>query len=204
MRIGAEKAKLSGEKLLLGEGDEEDFLFSSLVEHLSLVGIQALSYGGTGEIRRKLEVLKNDPDFPKVKAIGITRDADRDPGAAFQGVRSALRAAQFPVPDAPGGFTAGPLRVGVLIIPSDRPGMLETLCLESVADDGAMPCVDRFFECVKAGAHREPSNPWKARVHAWLSSKEESHLRLGEAAKRGYWNLDHPAFEPLRSFIGRL
>ena len=59
--------------------------------------------------------------------------------------------------------------------------MLEDLCLESVADDPAMPCLEEYFRCLEeqleAGAF--PSNPSKARVRAFLTSMEwleEAHF----------------------------
>jgi len=179
-------------------------LFGLLTDIAGASEIQVGSFNGKTKLQKYLKTFPLLPEFNKLTTLGITRDADNDASAAFQSVQGALREAGLPFPAAPGVFTGGPLRVGVLIIPPGRPGMLETLCLESVADDGAIVCVDQFFECVKTNAHRKPSNMSKARVHAWLSSQEEPDKRLGEAARQGYWKLDHAAFEPLRDFLRQM
>ncbi len=84
-----------------------------------------------------------------------------------------------------------------------REGMLEDLCLESVQDDDAFPCLGQYFDCLKTQGKVPKSLP-KARIHAWLASQEEPDRRLGEAAQKGYWPFDHEAFKPITEFIKML
>lgn len=79
-------------------------------------------------------------------------------------------------------------------------GMLETLCLASVSSDPAMACVDSYFECLEHASIR-PSNRDKARIHAWLASREKPDTRVGEAAAAGYWNFADAAFARLWQFL---
>ena len=46
--------------------------------------------------------------------------------------------------------------------------------------------------------------PYKARARAYLATKRDPHLSVGVAAKRGYWQLDHPVLQPLRGFLQNL
>lgn len=191
-------------KVLLGEGNEEVYFFSALLNHLKIADIQIEQYGGTGSLRKFLDTLIVRPGFINVEAVAITRDADDDANAAFQSVRSALGHASLPQPNAINVFTVNNPRVGVFILPDGQQGgMLEDLCLASVATDLAMSCVDDFFRCVEAQG-RKPNNMSKAKAHAWLASKEKPDKRLGEAAKAGYWDFSHSAFDLLKQFLQQL
>jgi hypothetical protein len=43
-----------------------------------------------------------------------------------------------------------------------------------------------------------------AQAHTFLASRYKPKLDLGIAAKEGYWNLDHPAFTPMKHFLNTL
>lgn len=83
--------------------------------------------------------------------------------------------------------------------------MLEDLCLAAVADDPAMNCVDEYFKCldVLGSAQKEIALP-KARLHAFLASRERPGLRLGEAAEKNDIPLDSPVFDKVKSFLREL
>jgi len=194
--------ELKEPKLLLGEGLEEQRFFSKLLESMPLGGIQVGQFAGNRKLREFLRALKNWPQFGRLQAIAITRDAETDANAAFQSVQDALRNAGLPFPAQPGAFAAGPPRVGVLIIPPNQPnGMLEDLCLASVRSDPAMICVEEYMKCVEEKAKRQPGNPAKAKVHAWLASQVDPDKRLGEAAQAGYWRMGDSVFDSVRQFL---
>jgi hypothetical protein len=156
-------------------------------------------------MRRFLKALPSLSGFSLLSSLAVTRDADEDVGGAFQSVCDGLRSAGFDLPSTPGTWTNGKVRIGTFIFPDcASKGMLETLCLNSVADDPAMKCVDSYFECVQREASRTPGKVWKSRAHAWLSSQVVPDKRLGEAAEAGYWPFDHPAFSELRRFLQQL
>jgi hypothetical protein len=50
----------------------------------------------------------------------------------------------------------------------------------------------------------QPANPAKARAKAFLAAMPESVPHVGLATRRGYWNLDHPSLNELKSFLARL
>ena len=204
--MGAGPKRIERAKLLLGEGEEEVRFFDSLLKHVGATDIQVVQTGGKGErMHRFLKMLPTLPGFQLLSSLGVTRDADEDVGGAFQSVCDGLRNAGFDVPPAAGISTHGKIRVSAFILPDcASPGMLETLCMSSVADDKAIICVEQYFECVRREANRTPRNMWKARTHAWLSSQVVPDKRLGEAADNGYWPFDHPAFDALRAFLRQL
>jgi hypothetical protein len=79
--------------------------------------------------------------------------------------------------------------------------MLETLCLDAVADDPCAPCVDRFFDCIQERGVALPTKMAKARLQAFLASRPEPGLLLGQASQKGYWPWDRPALQPLLHFL---
>ena len=197
--------QLSQPKLLIGEGREEVVFFTAFLKHLHINDMQIEEYGGTPQFRPYLKALKLRPNFTQLVSLGIVRDADTDATRAFQSVRDALRNADLAVPGTPGQIAGVDLRVGVWVMPDGQgPGMLENLCLAAVQNDPAMPCVDDYFMCLFHNSQNQPNNPAKARVHAWLASREVPDLRLGEAAAKGYWPWASAAFEPLKTFLQTL
>jgi hypothetical protein len=192
-------------KVLIVEGEEEIRVFSELIAHLNLPDIEIRDIGGKTKFRTNVRTLMITPGFHNVTSVGVIRDADDNPASAFQSVCDALQSAGFakptktlqPVGDSP--------QVVVMILPDgETPGMLEDLCLKSVEEDPAIRCLDEYFECLQERLGRLPSNLSKARVHAFLASRERPDLRLGEAAQKGHWPWGHPAFEQVRQFLNAL
>jgi Protein of unknown function (DUF3226) len=137
----------------------------------------------------------------------VVRDAETNAVGAIAAVRDALRDANFAVPPQPLAQAGAPatLRVSFLILPDGvNSGKLETVCLESVAADPAMPCVDQYFACLQAAGLAIPSNIEKARVQAFLASRPASGLLLGQAAHAGLWPFGHAAFDRLRQLVSAL
>jgi hypothetical protein len=190
-------------KLLLGEGVDEVRFFDALLKHLKITDIQVQEYGGKNKLGAYLKALVTPvPGFAQVVSLAVTRDADTDATGAFQSVCYALQSAGLPAPAAHGLNAGVNPEVHAFIMPDGQaPGMLEDLCLASVATDPALPCVDAFFRCVLSAAKRQPNNKAKASLHAWLASQAIPDKRLGEAAEAGYWPWHDPAFLPLIQFL---
>ncbi len=201
-------------KVLIVEGkDEKEFFDAVLRDHLHLADVQVFPIGGKTNLGRNLKTLKNDPGFPQVTAVAVVRDADiAAPGAtvtaavqAFNAIQGALTApgVQLPCPPAHGQFADGPPRVGVFVMPDGvDDGMLETLCLQAVAAAAEFHCLADYFTCLQGhGIVPIAKNLHKARAHAWLSSRPEPDLRVGEAAQKGYWPWAAPEFTPLWDFL---
>jgi hypothetical protein len=113
--------------LLIVEGQDEQFFFEAVLrDHLGLTNIRVMAIGGKTLLTRNLIGLTTDPNFATVVSRAIVRDANETiPGAtvpsaaqAMQSVRGSLIHVGLPHPAAHGQFAAGPLRVGVFIVPN--------------------------------------------------------------------------------------
>ena len=191
---------------LLVEGNDQRNFFEAFIEHLSLDNIQIQNFRGVSELRGFLLVLVNAPGFREtVKSVGIVRDAETSAQAAFQSVRSSLENAGLPVPNQPERRAGSSPAATVLILPGDNsPGMLETLLNETFANTPEEACINAFFECVEGSSGVPIQRPHKARAQAYLATKPEPHLSVGVAAKRDYWDLNHPVFNRVRQFLTAL
>ena len=91
--------------------------------------------------------------------------------------------------------------MGVWILPNNRdPGMLETLCLQSVEGSPLVECVAQFHECARrVSADRIEIEP-KAKLQAFVSMHRGVRL-LGEAADKGVWDWGSECFAGLRTFL---
>ena len=192
--------------LLVVEGDDDSRFLAAMLRQLGRnTEFDIRRYEGVGNLGEYLRTLTVTPGFLQVNSLGIIRDADQNAQSAFQSVCSGLRNRSLSVPQRPIELAGEKPRVGVFVWPDCvQPGTLETLCLLSVADDPAIACVDGFFSCVEDQTGTLPKSIPKARLHTFLASRERPGLRLGEAAEKGIWPWDHPAFDPLKGFLQAL
>ncbi len=193
---------LSKPKQLLVEGMDEVMFFSAFMRELRIDDVQIINCRGKDNLKSVLLEITQNPDFPFLQSIGIVRDADDSAGSAFQSVQSALIDSGLPVPGQMLIPSTEFPQTTVFIMPDNGgAGALEQLCLVALADDPAMPCVADFMQCVRERALAEPRNWDKAQIHAFLASREDPELRLGEAAQRGYMPWGSSAFTELPRFL---
>lgn len=194
--------KIEQPNVLIGEGREDEQFFRAFIDHLGLHKIQVLPIGGKTQLRQNLKALTLSPSFTDVKSLGITRDANNDPSAAFQSIRDALSDLKLPVPNSPLVPVGNQPRVAVMILPKkNQPGMLEDLCLKSVENTVTTLCVNQYFDCLQKQKIPLPLNMSKAKTQVFIASKPKAGLRLGEAAQAGYWPWDNQAFDQLKKFL---
>ena len=189
---------------LLVEGNDGRNFFEAFRDHLALSGMQIHNYDGVPDLPKFLRGFPGTSNFSQVRRIGIVRDAEKSADSAFQSVQSALRNAHLTAPSKASLFAEGNPQTGVLILPRDGSGMLETVLSQSFAGTPVDSCIDEFFRCVKSEVGDEALRPEKARAHAYLATMPEPHVSVGVAAKKKYWNLDHEAFRPIRDFLQAL
>jgi hypothetical protein len=191
---------------LLVEGRSAEILFETLAGKMGIKDkIQVQNFRGNNELRNFLHTLKVTSGFDIVVSVGIIRDAESNPYNAFRSVCTALENEGFDQPSQPEIFEGANPRIGALILPNaNECGMLETLCLQSASDDPAMKCINDYFDCLEEHSNTLPKVMDKARIQAFLASRERTIWLLGEAAQGGYWQWDSPAFDHVKLFLASL
>jgi hypothetical protein len=197
-------AMSGGKKFVFCEGKGDELVIRSLAKEMGLA-VTVEQYGGKDNLANFLQSLSKRPEFAQqqVAAMAILRDADEDSAAAFASVRDILRHNHFEAPDANENFKESTPRVGVFIIGVGGKGMMEDLCLRSVADRPEFACVDEYFRCIAQHSARKEFKS-KARVRVWMASHADWEYHLGKAAEEGYWPWESPAFEALKNFLRAL
>lgn len=199
-------------RFLVVEGVSEEHLFNALFAHMKRGGVEVgdikiIVSEGKDNIRGDIQAITQIANFDAVVSIGVVRDADDNADGALRSVQGALRAAGLPAPSASLSVVGGDPKVAVLITPHGKTtGVLEDVCLEAMEDDPAMGCVHDYISCIqnRLDARAQPRSPSKAMAQAFLASRRDPGLLLGQAAHRGYWDFEHAAFEPLKRLVGML
>lgn len=192
--------------LLLVEGRDDQVFFSELLQHLGHEGVAVEQYGGKTGLRGYLDPLRIRDGYETLQTLVVVRDADQNCDAALQSVCGALQQYGFGCPSGPLAFTEPSPRVAAIIMPcGEKTGSLESMCLQAVVDDPAMPCVRQFAECLDGAASEGRLKLCTSRpellVNAFLASRHDPSLKIGEAAGAHVWNWDHSAWQPLIDFI---
>lgn len=193
--------------LLLVEGEDDRAALEPLIQFIGLYGaIQIVPVGGKHEFARVIKALRELPDFDAVvQALGVVCDADDNPRGAFQRIQNAFKRAGLPVPRRAATITAELPHTGVLVVPAaNQQGSLEDVFWSSLEQDPRTGCIAKLIECVgESGFPVRQVN--KAQLYAYLAvHHERSGLRIGEAVQAGFFDFDHPAFEPFRQFLQAL
>lgn len=199
--------RITSDRLLLVEGPDDRNLFEALLRRrLDDAGsaVQVVDVGGASAFKDQIRALFTAAMQAgrNLRAVGIARDADRNPAGAWQSVYNAVLAANLQPPERPAGFSDASPRVGIFIVPdSESEGSLETLCMRSVAGKPAAHCVERYLTCLEERHAMSSRNRDKSFAHAYLASRRDPVARVGEAARQGVWNFDHPTFAALDNFL---
>lgn len=198
--------EITKSKQLLVEGRDAEIFFQAFLNQLGLSDFQIQNFGGISELRPFLKALSITPDFTSiVTSVGIIRDAESNASNAFRSACGALERVGLDVPHQPLTPTTGNPLVNICILPCNEvSGMLETLCLQTVIHDPAMMCIEQYFQCLERQLGKLPGNLPKAKIQAFLASRNKSGLRLGEAAHKGYWIWSSPVLEPVKDFLQSL
>ena len=198
-----------GIKDSLDQHDLEAFnrVRTAILERLDPSDVEINDFGGITEMRGFLSAVWSAPGArATIEAIGIVRDAETDAVAAFKSARDSISALQLTPPDRPLQVVGKKPKIGILILPPGQSaGMLEDVCLDAVHEDPAMLCVEEYLECVQKRVTDWPNiNRSKAKVQAFLASRDELGLLLGQAAERGDWDWSKRTFWQIKHFVQEL
>jgi len=200
---------IKAQKILVVEGQDDWCFFKHFLEKkLKIKDVQLIDIGGDGNFLTVLKVLKLSPNFDKVEKIGLIRDTDKDLQKSFKRIKEAIeKGLQYKAPTNMNSWQKDEehgIKLGVFLLPNnEEKGMLETLCMQSVADDAIMPCLNAYFECMDKviPENKLPKNIAKARVQAFLASRKTYKSSVGFAAEKGYWNFDAECMQEIKSFL---
>ena len=196
---------IESEVQLLVEGNDQVNFFDALCRRLVLPHIQIQNFGGVDDLRTFLSVFAKYPGMTDVRSVGIVRDAERNAQSAFQSVQGSLRNAGLVVPDQPARRAGESPSVSVFILPDNRnSGMLETLLCQTFQGEPIDDCIEDFLQCARSASGEDLRNPDKSKAHAFISTMPRPEVSIGVAARRRYWNLDHPVFNQIRAFLQTL
>lgn len=208
MNGDAEPITIDEPKQLIVEGDDEIRLFGALRRHQGIRGVQIQQLRGYNNIRRFLTAFVDIENFATVESLAVVADANSNGAGRIQSIRDALTSVGLPSPSAPlQKASDGSLSVSYLVVPhGEARGMIEDVCLESVRGDPAVECINRYFECIEEADTPGPRSAHmsKARLHAFLASRHDPSLRLGEAADQGIWEFEDDSFTPLKNLLTAL
>jgi len=101
-------------------------------------------------------------------------------------------------------FSSSNPGVAYFIMPNNKDmGMLETLCVASRKDSPAMKQVDEFISEVDSDdmIKEKPKNKDKAKAQAYLSIMPDVAYGMSYGIVKNYWDLEHPDFQKLISFL---
>ncbi|HVA46690.1 MAG TPA: DUF3226 domain-containing protein [Pirellulales bacterium] len=186
-------------KLLLVEGLSPANFFEALCRHLGLSdAIEIRSYGGINQLHAYLRAQAAGEDFRRnVQSLLIARDAEDDAVKAKQSVQTAIDALKL----------HPSVRTQIAIFPNEvAAGMIETLCLSSVADRPHYHCIHDFVVCIEGNGIRLPEGHKRDKhlAQMYLATQEEAQLYPGIAAYRQAWPFDHVAFDRLRAMLANM
>jgi hypothetical protein len=204
--VPGSRSSITHETLLIVEGRDVFRFFLKLLQSQGLnEDVELRNFGGVTDLREYLKTLRLISGFHRVTSLGVVRDCESDPEAAFQSIRSALSNAGFAVPSAPLQAAGNDPRVRVMLLPdASTPGMLETLCWRSLSGNPLVRCVEEFVSCVGTATGSAVPKPDKSRIHAFIAAQEDPQYLLGQAAHAGYFPLGSPAFDETKSFLQSL
>ncbi len=197
---------LNSDRLLLVEGQDEVLLFEALIQQRfqkSPPVFQIVPAGGKNQFPMHMKAIAvAAATGPQLQSIGIIRDADDNPGGAFQSVCDHLGKAGLEPPEHHAGFTMNRPYVGIFIVPDGKhSGAIESLCRQSVNDTDVAQCVQQYLACLSDKNVMAAGNPDKSFVHAYLAALRNPLARVGEGAQQGVWCLESRIFNELSDFL---
>lgn len=174
--------------------------------------VQVIDFGGITQLATRLELLRVSPEYEMVKSLLIIRDAETNAQGAVSSVQSALRKTGFSVPDGPGVVKEGMPKIGFLLFPTcdnlPTTGALEDLCYSILSEDPESPVfpeITSFIQQMEEKGIRTYPRKFKTLIHTYFSVTDDYvSLKIGEAAKAGAFNWEHPKLKPLRNFMTEL
>lgn len=193
-------------KQLLVEGKDAVVIIRQMNAYLGITDIEIQNFGGVNDLTNFLDVFTKNSNFKRVaRSVGIIRDAETNASGAFQSVCTSLGKFGLSQPRNPQIKTNSVPEISVFILPdSNTAGSLESLLLRSVSTDPNFKCINEYFDCIQQQSGSLPAPIDKARVLAYLATKNPVRMMTGHAARSGYWNFQHGTYADIQAFLRNL
>lgn len=206
--------EITKEKVIIAEGKDEFVFLSALCRRIN-VECQIIDAKGVEKIPGVLAALLQDDNFDNVKSLAIIRDADNNPKGALDGINHHLKDHKLPTPKSHSEFSSNnSISIGIFIAPGRdmEIGMLETLISSSLthhpAHNHAESYIEHLTETLRPKNPKAefdaPKNPHKAKLYATFAGMKKSPNTIGTAIEQNCIDLNHAAFEELRSFLSKI
>ena len=191
--------------LIIVEGKDDQFFFEAMCRHLGFDSVQVREVRGKPSYQKKIETITRLKGYEDLIGLGLVRDSDSNPEDSLRSMQAALENIDLPVPTAQLDIERGSKNTIIFTVPNaSESGEIEDLILKSLVDDTALNCVGVYFSCLAVNTDVFPKKESKAKIQAFLASREETGFSLGVASKKGYWHFDHEAFSGAREFVQKL
>jgi hypothetical protein len=203
----SDRKTIRGKSLILVEGQDDLWFFDKILSDIGADpdGVQAIDYGGAGELPTYLDnLLKSDEVLDgEIRGILITGDSDTFNGPLPHKLKASLKNGSIPSPtdrdviDIPAGKKVQ--RVGLFLLPQElEPGNLESVLLATMATDPPVVAARSFVE----GHHHQKTPENDKRVsQAYLATRAKLSRGAGWGAKNGYFNLAHESLDALKDVL---
>ncbi len=203
------KNRIESTRFLTVEGKDEKVFFEAFLKHLTIADVQVMDVGGKDKFPAAFAGLTAQEGFDEIVCLGIVRDAEQQQaGAPFDSICGILKSNGLPQPSSPGVILPGKPNIGAFIMPDNsRPGMLEDLCLETVASLPQFKCIDSFIDCFQssmAPSEAAVFNEAKAKTQIYLATRAPIRSSVGHGAQQHHWNFEHICLNPLKLFLQTL
>ena len=201
------KKEIESSSLLMVEGKDEGNFFKALFAVLGITHVQIEDIGGKDRFDAAIRAFSKMQGFDEITTLGFVRDAENMPAsAAFMSICSSLQHIDVQPPSAVGRVERiANRKIGIFIMPNNsNPGMLETICLDSIQQntlytDYILPYTD--YLATDIYKDNIQFNKEKSEVQIYLASKLPLVNSLGLGAINGHWDFNHPVFNDIKRFL---
>ena len=200
----------NNDRVLLVEGQDDEHV----VRHLCLRSqpIPPFHIENKLNVDNLLDSIKQEVRVPGRNAVGILVDANDDLNARWSAVANRLREGNIEVPRTPeptGTLIEGTgriPRVGIWLMPDNTsPGELENFVSEMIPnDDPVWPRSQSYIDGIpKSGRKFTEKKVPRAKVHAWLATREEPR-KMGVAIRARDLHVDGPLSTRFANWLRQL
>jgi hypothetical protein len=205
--------------VIVGEGAGDAAFFAHLCDMHTIPGFQCLDAGGSGKFEQYLKDLPALSGFRKnCRLLLVVGDNEDEPDKSFIRIRTALKKAKLPAPNASLQLvkhTTEDLQVVIMMLPLTAEGESSKGCLETVLLRCAFEhnpeiarCIPSFGECIEVGKWTKSTHVDKFKLRALLAAAFPDDpnfgLQYALSPQHDVIPLKHKSLDPIVEFLRSL